>query len=94
MLTLVVVLKGLVEFAGLLILGQGLVYLLSFGRQEQNAIYRFMRFLTSPVVRVARLVSPRVIVDKHVPAVAFFLLFALWVLLTFMKISLQLPAAA
>lgn len=94
MLSLVVVLKGLAEFAGLLLLGQGLVYLLSFGRHDVNPVYRFMRFLTSPLVRVARLLSPGVIVDRHVPAVAFFLVALLWVALTFAKVTLQLSASA
>lgn len=94
MLSVVVVLKGLVEFAALLIVGQGLVFLLSFGRHEQNVVYTFMRFLTSPVVRVARLVAPRVVVDRHVPALAFFLLFVIWVFLVFMKFQLTLAASA
>lgn len=94
MLSVVVVLKGLVEFAALLIVGQGLVFLLSFGRHEQNVVYTFMRFLTSPVVKAARAVTPRVVVDKHVPLVAFFLLFMVWVFLTFMKFQLTLAASA
>jgi hypothetical protein len=94
MLSLVVVLKGLTEFAALLIVAQALVFLLSFGRHERNAVYRFIRMLTSPVVRVARWLSPRAIVDRHVPAVALFMLFAIWVFLTFMKYHLQLSAPA
>lgn len=94
MLNLVVTLKALVEFAALLIVGQGLVYLLSFGRHEENAIYRLMRLLTSPVVRVARWVSPRVIVDRHVPAVALFMLFVVWVFLLVMKYQLLAAAQA
>ena len=94
MLSLVIVLKGLTEFAALLIVAQALVFLLSFGRHERNAVYRFVRMLTSPVVRVARWLSPRAIVDRHVPAVALFMLFAIWVFLTFMKYHLQLSAQA
>lgn len=94
MLNLVVILKGLVEFAALLIVGQGLVYLLSFGKHEENVIYRFMRLLTSPVVRIARWVSPRVVVDRHVPAVALFMLFVVWVFLTVMKYQLLIAAQA
>jgi len=93
-LSLVIVLKGLVEFGALLIVAQALVYLLSFGRHEQNSVYRFMRLLTSPTVRLARWVSPRAIIDRHVPAVALFMLFAVWVFLTFMKYHLQLSAQA
>jgi len=93
-LNLVVVLKGLVEFAALLIVGQGLVYVLSFGKHEQNVIYRFMRFLTSPVVRLARWLSPSLVVDRHVPAVALFMLFVVWVVLIFLKLQLLVAAPA
>jgi hypothetical protein len=71
--------KALVEFAILLLLGRGVVYLISFGRHEVNPVYRFMRFLTSPVVRIGRAVAPRFVVDQHVPALALILLVWLWV---------------
>jgi len=88
MLTAVTFAKALVEFAGLLLVGQGLVFLLSFGRHEGNPIYRFFRFLTGPVVRPVRLITPRFVVDQHLPAVAFFLLFWLWVALKFWQVVL------
>ena len=87
MQSLVIVLKGLVEFAGLLLLAQGAVRLLSFGRHEQNLVYQGLRFLTRPVVAAARAVTPAAIVDRHVPAVAFFLLFWCWVALLLLKVQ-------
>ncbi len=72
--------KGLVEFAAFLLLAQGGVYVLSFGGHERNAVYRAVRFLTSPVTRLVRRITPSRVADKHVPLVAFFLLFWLWVL--------------
>lgn len=91
--SVVVVLKGLVEFAGLLILAQGLVFLLSFGKHEQNPIYQAIRFLTSPLTRAARRVTPAFVVDRHVPAVALFILFWIWVALIIAKLRLQMPVA-
>ncbi|NBS64604.1 MAG: hypothetical protein EBT33_09685 [Betaproteobacteria bacterium] len=88
MLTTVTVAKALVEFAGLLLLGQGLVFLLSFGRHESNPIYRFLRFLTGPVVRPVRVITPRFVVDQHVPAIALFILFWAWVALKFWQVVL------
>lgn len=67
----------LCAFAALLLLGQGAVYMLSFGRHETNAVYSFMRLLTSPVTKVARRITPAKVADRHVPVVAFFLL--LWI---------------
>ncbi len=88
MLTTVTVAKALIEFAGLLLLGQGLVFLLSFGRHESNPIYRFLRFLTGPVVRPMRAITPRFVVDQHVPAIALFILFWVWVALKFWQVVL------
>lgn len=93
MLEGVIVLKGLVEFVGLLLLGQGLVFLMSFGRHESNPIYRLLRFLTSPVTRLVRRVAPRFVVDRHVPALAFVLLLWIWVALTVAKLRLQMPVS-
>ncbi len=91
MLSMVVVLKGLVEFAGLMLLGQGLVWILSFGKHEANPIYRAMRFVTSPVTGLVRKVAPRFIADRHIAALAFVLLFWIWVALLIAKLRLQMP---
>lgn len=69
------VIYTLAAFALLLLAGQGLVRLLSFGRHEENAVYRFFRFLTSPVTKVVRRLTPAKVADRHVPVVAFLLLF-------------------
>jgi uncharacterized protein YggT (Ycf19 family) len=59
----------------LLLLGQFLVRVISFGRHEQNPVYRLFRFLTGPVVRITRSITPAKVADEHVPVVAFLLLF-------------------
>lgn len=89
-----VVLKGLAEFAGLLIIGRGLVYLMSFGKHEVNGVYRFFRLITSPVISAARFITPNKIADRHVPVVAVMLLFWVWLFLTYMKFSMMLSPAA
>jgi ABC-type uncharacterized transport system permease subunit len=90
----VVVLKGLAEFAGLLLVGQGLVYVLSFGKHEVNAVYRMFRLLTSPIVRAARVITPNKVSDRHVPFVALMLLFWIWLFLSYTKFSMMLEQAA
>jgi uncharacterized protein YggT (Ycf19 family) len=76
MLLLLNMLYSVAAFALLLLLGQFLVRVLSFGRHEENAVYRFFRLLTSPVVRLTRAITPTRVSDTHVPVVAFLLL--LW----------------
>ena len=83
----------LVKFAGLLLVGQFLVYAMSFGRHETNPVYRMMRFLTSPVVGAVRRVTPAKVADRHVPVVSFLLLFWLWALLIFVRHDLMMGEA-
>ena len=82
-----------VKFVGLLLLGQLLVYALSFGRHDSNPIYRLFRFLTSPVVRAVRWITPAKVADRHVPVVSFLLLFWVWALLIFVRLDLMQGSA-
>jgi len=79
------VLRALVEVALMALLGQGLLALLAGGRRHNNFVYRLFLVITQPVVRFARWMTPKVILDKHLPFVAFFLMFWLWILLAWVK---------
>ena len=69
------VLRALVEVALLALLGQGVLALLAGGRRHNNFVYRLFLVITGPVMKACRWVTPKVIIDKHLPFVAFFLLF-------------------
>lgn len=84
-LVVVSLMRALVEVAMLSLLGQGAVGLLSGARREQNPIYRLFVIITGPVVRIFRGILPRVIADRHVPFVVFFILFWLWIVLAVLK---------
>lgn len=94
MLTVVVILKGLAEIAGLALLGQGVLYVLAGAQREHNVFYRVLRTVTAPILRVTRLVTPRFVADAHIGAAAFFLVAGLWLALTLLKVRLVLEAAA
>lgn len=84
-LFLISALRALVEVALLALIGQGAVALLSGARRAANPIYRVFQIVTAPVLRAVRWATPKVIIDKHLPYVAFFLLFWLWILLAYVK---------
>jgi hypothetical protein len=84
-LMLISVLRALVEVAGMFLLGQGVLYLFAGAKRHSNVVYRVFQVVTGPVVRGVRFITPRVIVDRHVPVVAFFLLFWLWIGLAWMR---------
>ena len=84
-LFVVSVLRALVEVALMALLGQGLLALLAGGRRHNNFVYRLFLVITGPVIKVCRWMTPKVILDKHLPFVAFFLMFWLWILLAWVK---------
>lgn len=78
-------LRAVAEVALLALLGQGAVALLSGPARQGNPIYQLFALITKPVIRVVRFITPTVILDKHLPFVAFFLLFWLWIFLAWVK---------
>lgn len=82
------ILRALVEVAMLTLLGQGLLAILAGSRRATNPIYQLFRTITRPALRVVRFITPRIIIDKHLPFIAFFLLFWLWIFLAYMKRTL------
>ncbi|MBN9423720.1 MAG: hypothetical protein BGO63_04015 [Candidatus Accumulibacter sp. 66-26] len=84
-LTIISILRTLVEVAGMSLLAQGALFVLAGGGREKNAIYRLFRVVTRPAIRLVRRIAPRVVVDRHIPFVAFFLLFWLWIFLAYAR---------
>ncbi len=84
-LFLVSVVRTLVEVALLSLLGQGAVGLLAGARRASNPIYRLFQVVTRPVIRLTRWLAPAAILDRHLPVLAFFLVFWLWILLAYAK---------
>jgi uncharacterized protein YggT (Ycf19 family) len=79
------VLRALVEVALLFLIGQGLLAVLAGGRRHTNTIYQLFVLVTSPVIKIVRKISPPQIIDKHLPFVAFFVLFWCWIGLAWLK---------
>lgn len=79
------ILRALTEVAMLSLLGQGLVAFLAGSRRSTNPIYLLFNVITGPVVKGVRFITPKVIIDRHLPYVTFFLLFWLWILLAYVK---------
>jgi hypothetical protein len=77
--------RALVEVAGWFMLGQGVLHLLAGPARERNPVYRLFRLLTSPVIKITRAITPAVVMDRHIPFVAFFLLFWTWIGLQLLK---------
>lgn len=88
MLLLVEILKLLAEIALMALAGQFVLGLLAGKRRDQNPFYQLFQVLTKPLILGARKVSPRVVLDQHLPLVAFFLLIFVWIVATITKIDI------
>ena len=88
MYELIVILKGLTEVAGVAMFGQGVLWVIAGAKRDQNMVYGLFRTLTSPVMKMTRWITPRVVLDRHLGLVAFFLLAVLWIGLTIAKIAM------
>jgi hypothetical protein len=90
MYEIIVILKALTEVAGVAMIGQGILWVIAGAKRDQNLVYGFFKTITSPVMKVTRWITPRVILDRHLGLVALFLLIALWIGLTVAKINMVL----
>lgn len=78
-------LRALAEVSMLFLVGQGVLALLAGRRRAGNPIYQVFVIVTRPVLKLARRISPPQIIDRHLPFVAFFFLFWLWLGLAWLK---------
>lgn len=86
MLTWIVAAKAVTEIALLALLGQWVLGLLGPATRDGNPFYRVLQVVGQPFVWLARRLSPRWVLDRHVPLVAFVLLLWVWFALTWLKI--------
>jgi hypothetical protein len=79
--------KVLVEVALFSLVGQGVLYALigAFAGpvQDKNIFYVVLKTVASPAVRFARLVTPKIVLDRHIGWVALFILLLAYLLLIF-----------
>lgn len=90
MLALVTAVKLIAEIALMALLGQWILGLLAGARREKNLFYQLLQIMGRPFVSVARLLSPKFVVERHLPLVAFLLLAFVWLAVTVLKIQICL----
>ncbi|MGE4242484.1 hypothetical protein [Ramlibacter sp.] len=88
MLLAVEIVKTLAEIALMALAGQWVLGLLAGAKREGNLVYQLFGVLTRPLVTGARLISPKVVLDRHLPLVAFLVLVFVWLAATIAKIDI------
>ncbi len=87
MLAVASTIKLIAEIALMALLGQWVLGLLAGAKKERNLFYQVLQIIGRPFVSVARLLTPKLVLDRHVPLVAFLLLLFIWLGATLYKIQ-------
>ncbi|MGD9834039.1 MAG: hypothetical protein AB7U92_14930 [Piscinibacter sp.] len=90
MLLFVSAVKLVAEIALMALAGQFLLGLLAGQKRDSNLFYQLLQVMTKPFVKGMRLVTPKVVIDRHMPLAAFVALAMVWVVATITKINLCL----
>jgi hypothetical protein len=88
LLTLVSIIKLVAEIALLALAGQWVLGILTGAKRDQNLFYQLLQVMTRPFVAGARLITPRIVIERHVPLVAFVVLLFIWLGATIAKINI------
>lgn len=87
MLALASTVKLIAEIALMALLGQWLLALLAGAKKDQNLFYQILQIMVRPFISFARLVTPKFVLDRHLPLVAFLLLVFVWLGALILKIQ-------
>lgn len=88
MLLAVTALKLIAEIALLALLGRFILGLLAGAKRDQNLFYQLLSVLTRPFERLTRALSPRQVLDRHIPLATGLLLLSLWFISLLMKVQI------
>lgn len=88
MLLIVSSLKLIAEVALMGLLGRWLLGLLAGERRSSNLFWQALDFLVRPFTSAVRFVTPKLILDRHVPLVTFCLLGWIWVFALIEKVRI------
>ncbi|TFY99511.1 hypothetical protein [Ramlibacter rhizophilus] len=90
MLTVLTLVKLVAEIALMALLGRWVLGLLAGAKREQNLFWQVLDMMVRPFTWTARRLSPKVVLDRHVPLVAFLLLAFTWIVVTLWRIQICL----
>jgi hypothetical protein len=69
------------------LIGQGLLYVLAGQGRDTNLFYQLIGIINKPWTLIARFISPKQIIDRQIPFVAFCIVGVLYIAVTLAKIE-------
>ena len=90
----IVILKSLIELSLMFVVGRFILGLLAGVKRETNVFWQLLDVASKPSLWLTRRVSPKLILDQHIPLAAVSWLIIAWVLVVMLKIDLCLQVGA
>ncbi len=90
MLLAVVIDKSLIELSLMFIVGRFLLGLLAGAKRDQNVFWQLLDVASKPALWITRKISPKLILDQHIPLATSSWLIIAWVLMVQLKIDMCL----
>ena len=90
MLLAVVIAKSLIELSLMFIVGRFLLGLLAGPNRDHNVFWQLLDVASKPALWLTRKVSPKLILDQHIPLATSSWLLIAWVVVVQLKIELCL----
>ena len=90
MLLAVVIAKSLIELSLMFIVGRFLLGLLAGPNRDSNVFWQLLDVASKPALWITRRLSPRLILDQHIPLATSSWLIIAWVVVVQMKIEMCL----
>ena len=92
MLLTVVIAKSLIELSLMFIVARFILGLLAGAKRSTNVFWQLLDIAARPALWITRRVSPKLILDKHIPLAAASWLLIAWVVVVKIKIDLCFQA--
>jgi hypothetical protein len=90
MLLAIVIAKSLIELSLMFIVGRFLLGLLAGPNRDSNVFLQLLDVASKPALWITRRLSPRLILDQHIPLATSSWLIIAWVVVVQMKIEMCL----
>lgn len=94
MLLIVVIAKSLIELSLMFIVARFVLGLLAGAKRNTNVFWQLLDVAAKPALWLTRRVSPRLILDQHIPLATASWLLVAWVLVVKLKIDLCMQMGA
>lgn len=93
MLLVVSIFKAFSEILAFSLVGQGVLWLIAGKSRDTNVVYRMFAIITRPLMRLARLITPKLVLDRHVWMIAVLIVVIVWIFAGHEKLKLCMTDA-